>query len=98
MKNTERKRILIKTAVIAGALFILLQFILAVRICPSVDLAPDVRDGDLIIAVRPPFFAGQKGDAVLYRHQGKEYYGRIGDIDQKDLIGKIVFLCRYRGF
>lgn len=64
-----------KWGIVALAIAIALTRFLAVRICRSNDMYPNVRDGDFVLLKR--FGTLLPDDVILYEHDGKEFYGRI---------------------
>lgn len=85
-------RLIIKLIVISIISLILFTFIIGVHVCHSNDMAPMVKDGDLVITYKidKPY----KDDIVVYRKNGKKYFGRIvavpGDTINFDESGYLV--------
>lgn len=67
--------VMLKTLLILLVFVILLRFVIAVRICRSNDMYPNVRDGDLVVLQRTHDVTFD--DVILYEHDGIEYIGRI---------------------
>lgn len=77
MKKTKKAALFLclKIAVIALVAAVILHFVIAVRICRSNDMYPNVRDGDCVILLRTKNVTFD--DVILYNADGKEYFGRI---------------------
>lgn len=69
------KSLLIKLSVFVIVLFVLLHYVVAVRIVHNNDMFPFFTDGQLVISYR----LGKIGvnQAVLYEYDGQEKFGRI---------------------
>lgn len=77
----------IKLAVIALAVWLVLTFVIGVTIHYGNSMHPAIEDGDLVVSFRlqSPYI----NSAVMYRHDGKECVGRViglpgNEIDIKD--------------
>lgn len=77
MKKTKKAALFlgIKLAVFALVLVLILTLLIAVRICRSNDMYPNVRDGDCVIVLRTKNVTFD--DVILYSVEGEEYFGRI---------------------
>lgn len=64
-----------KVLLIGATVFLLLRFVVAVRICRSTDMYPTIKDGDLVVVQRTHDVTFD--DVVLYVADGKEHLGRV---------------------
>lgn len=75
--------LLIKMGIIVLFVFLVLQFLITVRICRSNDMYPNIRDGDCVILQRTQNVTFD--DVILYEVDGKEYFGRIVAVEGEEV-------------
>ena len=80
-----RKGILIRAGTFALTLWIVFTFVFGIRIADRNDMAPAIREGDLVVYYRCGDFANR--DSVVYEADGNVYLGRIAGC-QGAVIGK----------
>lgn len=80
-----RKGILIRAGTFALTLWIVFTFVFGIRIADRNDMAPAIREGDLVVYYRCGDFTNR--DSVVYEANGNVYLGRIAGC-QGAVIGK----------
>ena len=80
-----RKGILIRAGTFALTLWIVFTFVFGIRIADGNDMAPAIREGDLVVYYRCGDFANR--DSVVYEANGNVYLGRIAGCEGA-VIGK----------
>jgi signal peptidase I len=65
----------LKVLTIFGIFVGLFHFVIAIRICRSTDMYPNIRDGDFVLIQRTHDVTFD--DVILYEHDGQEFFGRI---------------------
>lgn len=71
--------LLLRIAVLAAVLFAVFTWGLLLWRVQDREMAPSVRDGDLLLALRPET-ERSRGDVVIYRAEGQRRVGRIAAI------------------
>ena len=84
------KGILIRVGTFALTLWIVFTFVFGIRIADRNDMAPAIREGDLVVYYRCGDFANR--DSVVYEANGNVYLGRIAGCEGA-IIGKTEDHC-----
>lgn len=79
------KGILIRVGTFALTLWIVFTFVFGIRIADGNDMAPAIREGDLVVYYRCGNFTNR--DSVVYEADGNVYLGRIAGCERA-VIGK----------
>lgn len=83
-ENTKKKpeplgrallKFIIKLAVVAAIVFVLLTFVGGIFICHNNDMHPSVRDGDLLITFKLGTY--HAGDVIAYKLDDSTLFGRV---------------------